>query len=94
MYWLILAIEKYNMLFIYTQTFHCCTGVGLAMEKKDWPWSKKNRVIVSGGVFGEYLMTPSRSSVVVIDGKRRHVQCEWQDIQHGNVIVWVEPLHL
>ena len=64
------------------------------MKPEEWKWSAHNRVIVSGGVFGEYLMTPSRDSVVIIDGKRRHVQCEWQDIAHGNVIVWVEPIHL
>ena len=69
-------------------------GVGEAINPSEWRWSKHNRVIVSGGVFGEYLMTPSRNSVVVIDGNRRHVQCEWQDIAHGNIIVWVDPLHL
>ena len=69
-------------------------GVGHAMPPKLWPWSRRNRAIVSGGVFGQYLLTPSRDSVVIIDGHRRHVQCEWQDVKHGNVVVWVEPLHL
>ena len=69
-------------------------GVGQAMSPEEWLWSKHNRVIEGGGVFGEYLMTPSRDSVVVIDGRRRHVQCEWRDIIHGNVIVWVDPLRV
>ena len=70
------------------------TGVGQAIPKEEWKWSKSNRVIRAGGMFGEYLMTPSRDSAVIIDGRRRHVQCEWQDITHGNVIVWVDPLRL
>ena len=70
------------------------SGVGQAMKPDEWKWSGHNRVIVSGGMFGEFLMTPSKDAVVVIDGKRRHVQCEWQDIAHGNVIVWVQPLPL
>ena len=69
-------------------------GVGQAMPHEEWKWSNNNRVIRAGGIFGEYLMSPSRDSVVVIDGRRRHVQCEWRDIMHGNVIVWVEPRHL
>ncbi|CAH1795561.1 unnamed protein product [Owenia fusiformis] len=69
-------------------------GVGQGMESKDWPWSKKNRRITSGGVFGDYLITPSKNSIVVIDGRLRHVQCEWNDIIHGNVVVWVDPYHL
>ncbi len=69
-------------------------GVGEAISQSEWKWSKRNRAIVSGGVFGDFMMTPSHNSVVVIDGKRRHVQCEWQDISHGNIIVWVDPLHL
>lgn len=64
------------------------------MRPSEWHWSSHNRVISSGGVFGEYLMTPSKDSVVVLDGRRRHVQCEWQNILHGNVIVWVEPARL
>ena len=72
----------------------CHSGVGEAMNPSEWHWSSHNRVISSGGVFGEYLMTPSKDSVVVLDGKRRHVQCEWQNIMHGNVIVWVEPVRL
>ena len=65
--------------------------VGDPMSPSEWRWSHSNRVLVSGGVFSEYLVTPARDSLVIIDGRSREVQCEWQDITHANVIVWVKP---
>ena len=70
------------------------TGVGQSMTSDDKPWNKQYRTITSGGIFGEFLMTPSKDSVVVIDGVQRLVQCEWQNVKHGNIIAWVNPMHL
>ena len=70
------------------------SGVGVGNKESKMAWKKQQRPITSAGVFGHYLMTPSENAVVVIDGKRQHVQCEWQDVPHGDVIVWVEPHHV
>ncbi|XP_060911064.1 follistatin-related protein 4 [Labrus mixtus] len=54
-----------------------------------WPWGGPNRVVVSGGLFGQYLVTPSAESLFVLNGKQRTPHCEVSDIKRGNTIVWV-----
>uniref|UniRef100_A0A8C6T3F5 Follistatin-like 4 n=1 Tax=Neogobius melanostomus TaxID=47308 RepID=A0A8C6T3F5_9GOBI len=44
---------------------------------EDWPWGGPNRVVVSSGLFGQYLVTPSTP------------HCEVSDIKRGNAVVWV-----
>uniref|UniRef100_A0A665X033 Follistatin-like 4 n=1 Tax=Echeneis naucrates TaxID=173247 RepID=A0A665X033_ECHNA len=54
-----------------------------------WPWGGPNRVVVSSGLFGQYLVTPSAESLFVLNGKQRTPHCEVSDIKRGNTIVWV-----
>ncbi|XP_054907360.1 follistatin-related protein 4 isoform X5 [Poeciliopsis prolifica] len=54
-----------------------------------WPWGGPNRVIVSSGLFGQYLVTPSVESLFVLDGKQRTPHCEVSDIKRANTVVWV-----
>ncbi|XP_034406320.1 follistatin-related protein 4 [Cyclopterus lumpus] len=54
-----------------------------------WPWGGPARVVVSSGLFGPYLLTPSAESVFVLDGKQRTPHCEVSDIKRGNTVVWV-----
>ncbi|XP_039474837.1 follistatin-related protein 4 isoform X3 [Oreochromis aureus] len=54
-----------------------------------WPWGGPNRVLVSSGLFGQYLVTPSAESLFVLNGKQRTPHCEVSDIKRGNTIVWV-----
>lgn len=56
---------------------------------EDWPWGGPNRVVVSSGLFGQYLVTPSSESLFVLDGKQRTPHCEVSDIKRGNTVVWV-----
>uniref|UniRef100_A0A8C7ZI35 Follistatin-like 5 n=1 Tax=Oryzias sinensis TaxID=183150 RepID=A0A8C7ZI35_9TELE len=60
-----------------------------ATKSFDWPWSTKNRVMVGSGLFGQYLVTPSRESVFILDGRLNKLNCEIMDILKGNVVVWV-----
>uniref|UniRef100_A0A668ANC4 Follistatin-like 4 n=1 Tax=Myripristis murdjan TaxID=586833 RepID=A0A668ANC4_9TELE len=54
-----------------------------------WPWGGPNRVVVSSGLFGQYLVTPSAESLFVLNGKQSTPHCEVSDIKRGNTIVWV-----
>uniref|UniRef100_A0A1A8C6L8 Follistatin-like 5 n=1 Tax=Nothobranchius kadleci TaxID=1051664 RepID=A0A1A8C6L8_NOTKA len=60
-----------------------------AIKSFDWPWSSRNRVMVSSGLFGQYLTTPSRESLFILDGRLNKLNCEITDILKGNVVVWV-----
>ncbi|XP_068457002.1 follistatin-related protein 4 [Clinocottus analis] len=59
------------------------------LDPRAWPWGGPNRVVVSSGLFGQYLVTPSAESVFVLDGKQRTPHCEVSDIKRGNTVVWV-----
>ncbi|RXN28490.1 follistatin-related 4-like protein [Labeo rohita] len=54
-----------------------------------WPWGDANRVVVSSGVFGRYLVTSATESLFVLDGKQSGPHCEVSDIKRGNTVVWV-----
>lgn len=54
-----------------------------------WPWGDSNRVVVSSGVFGRYLVTSSAESLFVLDGKQSSPHCEVSDVKRGNTVVWV-----
>lgn len=60
-----------------------------ATKSFEWPWSAKNRIMVSSGLFGQYLVTPSRESLFILDGRLNKLNCEITDVLKGNVVVWV-----
>ncbi|CAM9207636.1 unnamed protein product, partial [Lampetra planeri] len=60
-----------------------------AAKSLEWPWSSRNRVMVGSGLFGQYLMTPSRESLFILDGRLNKLNCEITDVVKGNVLVWV-----
>ncbi|KAJ8403580.1 hypothetical protein AAFF_G00349060 [Aldrovandia affinis] len=59
------------------------------MRAAEWHWSQKNRVIVDSGLFGQFLMTPSRESVFILDGRLNKLNCELTDVLKGNTVIWV-----
>lgn len=59
------------------------------LSTRAWPWGGPNRVVVSGGLFGQYLVTPAAESLFVLNGKQRTTHCEVSDIKGGNAVVWV-----
>ncbi|XP_035506182.2 follistatin-related protein 5 isoform X1 [Scophthalmus maximus] len=60
-----------------------------ATKSFEWPWSGRNRVMAGSGLFGQYLMTPSRESLFILDGRLNKLNCEITDVLKGNVVVWV-----
>ncbi|XP_064636735.1 follistatin-related protein 5-like isoform X2 [Lineus longissimus] len=88
------SVDQNNLMYINLDTGHVelIEGVGESIRPENWKWNHENRAIISSGVFGKYLMTPSGTSMIIVDGHRRHVQCELPDVSRGNVILWVEPI--
>nr|XP_044987207.1 follistatin-related protein 5 isoform X2 [Jaculus jaculus] len=64
-------------------------GLKEPLEPRRWPWSARNRRVQGSGLFGQYLMTPSRDSLFVLDGRLRKLNCEITDVRAGNTLVWV-----
>uniref|UniRef100_A0A8C5P8S1 Follistatin like 5 n=1 Tax=Leptobrachium leishanense TaxID=445787 RepID=A0A8C5P8S1_9ANUR len=59
------------------------------LKADEWPWSPKNRIIKESGLFGQYLMTPSKESIFILDGRLNKLNCEITEVEKGNTIVWV-----
>lgn len=59
------------------------------ITSKDWPWSSYNRIMKDSGLFGQYLITPARDSLFVINGRQNTLRCEVSGIRRGNTVVWV-----
>ncbi|NXG32201.1 FSTL4 protein, partial [Dromaius novaehollandiae] len=59
------------------------------VTSKDWPWSSYNRVMKDSGLFGQYLITPAKDSLFVINGRQNTLRCEVSGIRRGNTVVWV-----
>ncbi|KAG5270240.1 hypothetical protein AALO_G00190350 [Alosa alosa] len=59
---------------------------------EQWRWGRQNRVMVSSGLFGQYLMSPAQQSLFILDGRLDKLNCEITDVPRGNTVVWVgEP---
>uniref|UniRef100_A0A8C8A6V7 Follistatin like 4 n=1 Tax=Otus sunia TaxID=257818 RepID=A0A8C8A6V7_9STRI len=59
------------------------------ITSKDWPWSSYNRIMKDSGLFGQYLLTPAKDSLFVINGRQNTLRCEVSGIRRGNTVVWV-----
>ncbi|NXG47495.1 FSTL4 protein, partial [Psilopogon haemacephalus] len=59
------------------------------ITSKDWPWSSYNRIMKDSGLFGQYLITPAKDSLFVINGRQNRLRCEVSGIRRGNTVVWV-----
>ncbi|KFZ54550.1 Follistatin-related protein 5, partial [Antrostomus carolinensis] len=55
----------------------------------EWPWNSKNRLIKDSGLFGQYLMTPSKDSLFILDGRLNKLNCEITEVERGNTVIWV-----
>lgn len=59
------------------------------LKAEEWPWSRKNRQIQDSGLFGQYLMTPSKDSLFILDGRLNKLNCEITEVEKGNTVIWV-----
>ncbi|KAJ1216117.1 hypothetical protein NDU88_003723, partial [Pleurodeles waltl] len=59
------------------------------LRPEEWPWNTKNRVIEGSGLFGQYLMTPSKEALFILDGRLNKLNCEITEVVKGNTVIWV-----
>lgn len=59
------------------------------LKSEEWPWNNKNRLIEGSGLFGQYLMTPSKESLFILDGRLNKLNCEITEVEKGNTVIWV-----
>ncbi|XP_053258929.1 follistatin-related protein 5 isoform X4 [Podarcis raffonei] len=59
------------------------------LKPDEWPWNRKNRLIEGSGLFGQYLMTPSKESLFILDGRLNKLNCEITEVERGNTVIWV-----
>ncbi|XP_039185466.1 follistatin-related protein 5 isoform X2 [Crotalus tigris] len=59
------------------------------LKPDEWPWNNKNRLIEGSGLFGQYLMTPSKESLFILDGRLNKLNCEITEVERGNTVIWV-----
>ncbi|XP_075400856.1 follistatin-related protein 5 isoform X3 [Tenrec ecaudatus] len=59
------------------------------LKVEEWPWNQKNRQIQDSGLFGQYLMTPSKDSLFILDGRLNKLNCEITEVEKGNTVIWV-----
>ncbi|XP_056372559.1 follistatin-related protein 4 isoform X2 [Hyla sarda] len=59
------------------------------VAQKEWPWNEKNRIIKDSGLFGQYILSPAKDSLFLINGRQSVLHCEVSGIRRGNTVVWV-----
>ncbi|KFP00870.1 Follistatin-related protein 5, partial [Calypte anna] len=59
------------------------------LKAGEWPWNSKNRLIKDSGLFGQYLLTPSKESLFILDGRLNKLNCEITEVVRGNTVIWV-----
>ncbi|KAM5255718.1 follistatin-related protein 5 isoform 2-T2 [Ctenodactylus gundi] len=59
------------------------------LSAEQWPWTPQTRPIQGSGRFGQYLLTPSKDSLFILDGRLNKLNCEITQVDRGNTVVWV-----
>ncbi|XP_030224753.1 follistatin-related protein 5 isoform X1 [Gadus morhua] len=59
------------------------------LRAEEWRWSSRNRQVVGSGLFGQYLLSPSRESLFVLDGHLNKLNCEITEVVGAGAVVWV-----
>ncbi|CAK6446048.1 unnamed protein product [Pipistrellus nathusii] len=52
-------------------------------------WGGPRRAVRDSGLFGQYLLTPARESLFLIDGRQNALRCEVAGVRGGATVVWV-----
>nr|XP_058134676.1 follistatin-related protein 4 isoform X2 [Dasypus novemcinctus] len=53
------------------------------------PGGAPRRIVRDSGLFGQYLLTPARESLFLINGRQNALRCEVSGIKRGTTVVWV-----
>ncbi|XP_071808619.1 follistatin-related protein 5-like [Asterias amurensis] len=88
---LVTSRDRPDVLFVDLETskVKMIPGVFHPISGKSWPWNEHNRHIVNSGVFGSHVATPGADHVVLIDGNKKSVKCDIDDVSQSNVMLWV-----
>ncbi|KAB0385424.1 hypothetical protein FD755_000380 [Muntiacus reevesi] len=54
-----------------------------------WAWAGPRRIVRDSGLFGQYLLTPARESLFLINGRQNALRCEVAGVKGGATVVWV-----
>ncbi|XP_029052990.2 follistatin-related protein 5-like isoform X2 [Osmia bicornis bicornis] len=90
------SIDKEDILFLDLSTgkVEMITGVGKATPPNLTKWGNPNRPIVQSGIFGKYMVSPSRDALFVLNGETRTINCEIGGLVNPGAVVWfTAPLH-
>uniref|UniRef100_A0A8D1IS67 Follistatin-related protein 4 n=1 Tax=Sus scrofa TaxID=9823 RepID=A0A8D1IS67_PIG len=60
---------------------------GLLRGLKEPPGPR--RIVRDSGLFGQYLLTPARESLFLINGRQNALRCEVAAVKGGTTVVWV-----
>ncbi|KAB0357171.1 hypothetical protein FD754_001327, partial [Muntiacus muntjak] len=52
-------------------------------------WAGPRRIVRDSGLFGQYLLTPARESLFLINGRQNALRCEVAGVKGGATVVWV-----
>ncbi|XP_043321454.1 follistatin-related protein 4 [Cervus canadensis] len=52
-------------------------------------WAGPRRIVRDSGLFGQYLLTPARESLFLINGRQNALRCEVAGVKGGTTVVWV-----
>lgn len=52
-------------------------------------WGGPRRIVRDSGLFGQYLLTPTRESLFLINGRQNALRCEVAGVKGGTTVVWV-----
>ncbi|XP_022444508.1 follistatin-related protein 4 isoform X5 [Delphinapterus leucas] len=52
-------------------------------------WAGPRRIVRDSGLFGQYLLTPARESLFLINARQNAPRCEVAGVKGGTTVVWV-----
>ncbi|XP_051700161.2 follistatin-related protein 4 isoform X1 [Oryctolagus cuniculus] len=65
------------------------TGRRALLKNLREPPAGPGRVVRDSGLFGQYLLTPARESLFLVNGRQRSLRCEVSGVRGGSTVVWV-----
>ncbi|XP_071132426.1 uncharacterized protein [Mytilus edulis] len=68
------------------------TGKDEARTKRVWPWSRSVRTIVTGDMFSQYVAAPSKSTVLLLNGRDKRIHCSYPGLDSPDQIVYVSTI--
>uniref|UniRef100_A0A0B7A5X0 Kazal-like domain-containing protein n=1 Tax=Arion vulgaris TaxID=1028688 RepID=A0A0B7A5X0_9EUPU len=68
-------------------------GSNYSVKSNSWNPSSVSRHIVTGNSMSNYLMTPSKTSLVILDTRFKQVECEFLDSVGSDVMIYIPSIY-